>query len=332
MAESPEALLATIPKLAEARDASALAALETHADKAVRKAARKALHVLRTKGVDVPPTTSRAWQAGNVDDLRGQLEPYAIVDSRSLPGAVRIAVSVPRPEADCLLMIGTLGPDDRVLEFGAFNQTDGQRARSLKHWERRFGDRTIPPAWALSRLRWARERSVASGHSVPADMDAVLPELGDAPERRPETFVRALLASEAASQDSFSAILSAAGAVRWPILIDVEGLTDRVGRMMAPASEGEAPKEMTTAMVAEAARGDLSLRAGLTGPVLAALEDAATGLWVEGRTSEAKRLLEVIERLATSSDPETDEDALELLRLQMMTLAVRVLSQQQQRD
>lgn len=330
MAQSPEALLADIPKLAEARDAAALAALENHADKAVRKAARKALHVLRTKGVDAPTTTSRAWQAGTVDDLRGALAPYAIVDSRSLPGAVRIAVSVPRPEADCLLMIGTLGPDDRVLEFGAFNQTDGQRARSLKDWERRFGDRIIPPTWALARLRWARERSIASGHSVPPDMDAVLPELGEAPASRPTSFVRELLAGETASTEPFSTLLSAAGAVRWPILIDVEGLTDRVGRMMAPAAEGEAPKEMTSALVAEAAAGDEALRAGLKGPVLAALDDAATGLWVEGRPSEAKRLLDVVERVAASDTPETDADALELLRLQMMTLAVRVLSQQQE--
>jgi hypothetical protein len=296
----------------------------------VRKAARKALHVLRTKGIEAPAVASRAWQASGVEDLRGGLQPYAIVDSRSLPGAVRIGVSVPRPEADCLLMIGTLGPDDRVLEFGAFNQTDGQRARSLRDWERRFGDRTIPPAWALARLRWARERSIASGHSVPPDMDAVLPELGDAPPSRPTTFVRALLADVAPSAAPFSSVLSAAGAVRWPILVDVEALTDRVGAQMAPGSEGDPPKEMTPEMVREAARGDEALRAGLKGPALAALEDAATGLWVEGRPDEAKRILDMIDRVATASEPELDEDALELLRLQMMTLAMRVLSQQRQ--
>ncbi|MBL8948274.1 MAG: hypothetical protein JNK45_34185, partial [Myxococcales bacterium] len=90
------ALLKSIPELTKARAADKLVALRDHPDREVRKAVRKALHTLKSKGVDVPEAAAKSWSLGEgLQSMRGDLRPLASLDARSMPGALRFVLSVP---------------------------------------------------------------------------------------------------------------------------------------------------------------------------------------------------------------------------------------------
>ncbi len=152
MASDPQTVLDSIPTLLSQRDAQALVKLRDHDDKKVRKAVRKALHTLKSKGVTIPEPEGRSWTAGNVtQQLRGEQKPLATIDAKAVPGALRIMLSLPLEVSGGRLYVGTLSPEDRVLEFGAYQQTDGQRGRLERDWVRTAQDRQIPVEWMKAR-------------------------------------------------------------------------------------------------------------------------------------------------------------------------------------
>jgi hypothetical protein len=65
-------VLEKIPGLVQKKDAAALVGLRDHEDKAVRKAVRKALHLLKSKGVEIPDAPAQAWSTGaTLKQMRG---------------------------------------------------------------------------------------------------------------------------------------------------------------------------------------------------------------------------------------------------------------------
>jgi hypothetical protein len=185
------AILASIPQLVKSQKAGELVALRDHPDKEVRKAVRKALHALKSKGVEIPEASAKSWSlGGGLQDMRGDLRPLASLDARSMPGALRFVLSVPDDDG-ARLMVGTLGPDDRVLDFQAYRQTDGQRAKMIRDWERTREDREVPVDWLGARIRFARDNTIGAGFSVPRALDESLAVLGDSPSDRPKPFVTA---------------------------------------------------------------------------------------------------------------------------------------------
>ena len=69
----------------------------------------------------------------------GELESLGTVDTRTLPGALRFMLSLPQERSGARLYVGTLSPEDRVLEFGAYQQTDGQRGKQQQPEHRAHG-------------------------------------------------------------------------------------------------------------------------------------------------------------------------------------------------
>ena len=74
MASDLQQVLDSIPGLVKDKNADALVALRDHDDKKVRKAVRKALHTLKSRGVTIPDGPAKAWTAGDVNqELRGEM-------------------------------------------------------------------------------------------------------------------------------------------------------------------------------------------------------------------------------------------------------------------
>ncbi|MFO0633797.1 MAG: MotA/TolQ/ExbB proton channel family protein [Nannocystaceae bacterium] len=265
------ALLKSIPELVAARDAARLGALRDHPDKDVRKAVRKALHTLKSKGIDVPEAGGKSWTLGQgLQSLRGELHPIATIDAASMPGALRFVLSIP-DEDGAKLFTGALGPDDRVLDFHAYRQTDGQRTRMLRDWDKGHGDRELPVSWLAARIRWARDNTIAGGFSVPRSLDEALVLLGETPSVRPPSF----LAERVADQPAFApseveSVLAGARVDLWPPLVNLDGMLQRAAEI-----HGDAPQptddDARVALIAKAAVGDAEIRKGLQGPIANAL-------------------------------------------------------------
>lgn len=325
----PQSLLDSIPTLLSQRDAQALVDLRDHADKKVRKAARKALHTLESRGVAIPDGPSRSWNAGNVQaELRGQLEPLATVDTKSMAGALRFMLSLPQESSGARLYMGTLSPEDRVLEFGAYMQSDGQRGRLERDWQRQTADRRVPVEWLQGRLTWARARTLAAGFSVPRALDEALPRLGDAPSERPRA---EFLAQALADQPAFEAskvdeLLTGASVQQWPPLLDLDPVLQRAAEL-----HGDKPQptddEARTELMRQALEGQDGVREGLRTTLANAFEDTAVGLWIDGNGGLARWAFDVANELRDTEAAETLPWVPRLLGFQVASL-LRVVQQQ----
>jgi hypothetical protein len=329
MASAPQEVLDSIPTLLSQRDAQALVNLREHADKAVRKAVRKALHTLESRGVAIPSAPSRSWSAGDVEaELRGELDELCTVDTQTLPGALRFMLSLPQERSGARLYVGTLSPEDRVLEFGAYQQTDGQRGRLERDWKRQTEDRKVPVAWIKARLLWARAKTVTKGSSVPRALDEALPRLGAEPSERPTAeFLREKLASEPAFEaGKIDELLVGASVQQWPPLVELDGVLQRAAEI-----HGDKPQptddDARTALMRQALEGQTDVRTGLATTVANAFEDTAVGLWSEGKGELARAAFDVANELRGSEAPESLPWVPRLLGFQVASLLRVVQSQ-----
>lgn len=329
MASSP-ALLDKIPQLVAARDAASLVALQDHADKQIRKAARKAIHTLRSKGVEIPEAEApRSWSAGDLTELRGDLAQAAIIDSESTPGLTRVMISAPQDERS-YLWVAAISGRDQIVDFATYVQTDGQRTRLLREWDAQSGGRRVPTDWARARVRWAREQTLSAGFGVPRQLDDMLVHLGDAPAQRPGSFLAGQLEGGfVGDKDNATAVLAAARAFSWPPVVDVEPVLRKVNETN-PGMTDQDPEDKRYAALAEAARGDAVLRADLKAQVANLLEDGAVSLWLAGNDGEAGRALALAEELRAASEPETLPWIPRLLGFQIASTLAYMSRQQQQ--
>ncbi len=321
-------LLSKIDALATSRDVTGLAAFETHADKKVRKAAKKALHVLKTKGVSMPERAQEAsWSVGGLESLRGDLSDRAMVDVRSAPGATRLILSKAEPDEGASLMIALVGPDGRLLEFSSGYQTDGQRGRMLRDWDRGFEGRAIPVDYVKARLGWSRRRTIELGFSVPQGFDAVQERMGTLPDEVPASPVETLLAGVDAAEVEAVDALVAAGVPRWPIMFEASGLIEKLNATAGDRSDGEDDAQMSEeerrAIYLDAVRDDERVREGILGPILSRFEDAALSLWLEGHGAEAQRLRQMGDEARSSDACETIGWAADLVQMQVAALAMQ---------
>lgn len=328
MASDSRSVLDSISALVTQRDAQALVNLRDHADKQVRKAVRKALHTLESRGVAIPKGPSRSWSAGDVQaELRGRLEPLATIDTKTLAGALRFMLSLPQTHAGARLYVGTLSPEDRVLEFAAYQQTDGQRGRLERDWQRQT-DRRVPVEWLSARIAWARARTVVAGFSVPRALDEAMPRLGDAPAQRPTAeFLGARLAEEPAFEaGKIDELLTGASVQQWPPLLDLEPVLQRAAEI-----HGDNPQptddDARTELMRQALEGQTEVREGLRTTVANALEDTAVGLWVDGNGTLARAAYDAAQELRTAEAAETLPWVPRLLGFQVASL-LRVVQQQ----
>lgn len=321
MVDAAKEVLEKIPGLVEKKDAAALVGLAAHEDKAVRKAVRKALHTLRSRGVAIPDAPGQAWSLGrSLEQMRGDLAPVGSVDAMSTPGVLRFMLSMPDEESGARLFVGAITADDRVLEFDAYVQTDGQRTRMLRDWDKRAGDRKLDVAWLEARVRWARERTVASGYQVPRALDQVLSLLGEPPASRPGPFiVDALAGAPGLDESKAQELLEGARVPAWPPMVDLDSTLQKAatihGDKPQPTEEAERLK-----LLAESSAGDEVARKGLAGPVANALEDVSVHAWLEGDFATARPLLDMAQHLRTAEQPEAPSWAVRLLGYQVASL------------
>jgi hypothetical protein len=322
--------LAEVETLAKNEDAAALVALEDHSDKKIRKAARRALHKLRSRGVEIPTGESRSWSAGSANEMRPALEAVATVDLNQ-PGVTRVIWAEPDDEEGSTLIIAAVAPNDAFVEFQAYGQTDGQRARMTRDWERTHEGRTVPADWARARLRWSREATVRLGYPAPRGADDLLERLGELPDERPSSFLGAALDGVDASEDDLNQVLLDVGAVHWPLLFEADALFERLEASAKARPESDTPLDPETraAELAQVAAGDEGLRAGLSGDIANAIDDAAIGLWLGGRDGDARRLYDLAAGLRDSETPEAVAGATEILSAQITGVVLRQQSQAQ---
>lgn len=327
MTPSAQEVLAQIPQLVQAQDAAALVALDKHDDKAVRKAARKAIHALRSKGVAIPEGESYSWTPGPSEAIRGELVEAAMIDVGTSPAVTRILVAFPLGESRGQLWMASLTAFDQVVGFNAYVQTDGQRGRVVKEWRRQTEGREVPIGWARARIRWARERTLRLGVTVPDALNDALIHLGEAPASRPASFLAgALKASGEAPVDS---LLMAIGATAWPPLMAVEPFLKRATEAN-PNMTQETPEAERTAALLAAVAGDLAVRGALQGPIANLLEDAAIGLWLASNDDLAAGVQGLADALKTSEAPESLPWVARLLGLQIAATLAYAQRQQAQ--
>jgi hypothetical protein len=332
MTQSPAHILESIPGLLAAKDAAALAALEDHADKQVRKAARKAVHTLRSRGVAIPAAgAARSWAAGSLEHLRGDLREAALVDAETSPGLVRFMIASPQAGERGYLWVAALTGRDQVADFAAYVQSDGQRTRLLREWGDNFQGRSVPPEWARARIRWAREHTLSSGYSVPVQLDDMLVHLGPAPQERPPSFLAGTLAAEfRGARDNVEPPLIAARVFSWPPLFDVEPLLKKVNEAHPDMNQDTPEAERYDALMT-AARGDEQLRAALRAQVANLLEDAAAQPLAGGGDERAGELLALAGELRGADEPETLPWIGRLLGFQIASTLAYIQQQQRPR-
>lgn len=330
MADSPSQILESISALVANKDAAALVLLEGHADKKVRKAARKAIHKLRSRGVEIPDADkARTWIQASSDELRNNNLGAAIVDMDSTPGATRFMIAEPAPEERGHLLLATVTGDDMVLDFGAYVQTDGQRGRLIRDWGRSLSERSAPLDWAKARIRWAREQNLARGQAAPRDLNESLELLGDVPSERPASFLGEKLDGVTARErgESIEPLLQVAGVTRWPPVIDVESILAKVQESQ-PDINTETPESERLGALIEGARGQVEIREALQGRVANLLEDAAIGLWLKNQDADAKAVHELAVELRGSAEPEVLDWVGRFYGLQVFA-TLTVMAQQQ---
>ena len=323
-----QALLDDVAKLQAAQDAAGLKALEDHGDKKVRKAARRAIHALRSKGVEIPDQ-ARTWAEANVQSMRGHAGPAAMLDMAASPALTRVNLSLPNEEEGASLLLAIIDPTDRILNFGAYHQTDGQQARTVRDWEREAEGRIIPASWVQGRLFWARNETHRRNFELPKGFDEQLPKLGEAPSERPQPIFldQALAEIEPATTD-LGEILISAGVHTWPLLFDANELFVRLGQATKDVDADTLTEVDRHAHIMTASKGNEPLRTGLRGPLANALDDAAVILWLDGALSEAGRVRQLAVDLRESAEPEQVDGVVNLIQFQISVAAMEQMRQQ----
>lgn len=320
MAETDvQQLLASIPQWVQNRDAAALAGLRNHQDKQVRKAVRKAIHSLKSRGIEVP-TESTSWSTGNaLQSLRGDLTTSAVVDTHSSPGALRFALSQADDVEGGVLMVGAIGPDDRLFDFHVHTQTDGQRGRTLRDWKRETGDRAVDVEWLKGRILWGRQQAIARGFQPPQELDRVLPKLGPTPSERPRSFIVEHLKDETAAEVGSVGVMEALRIPDWPAIVDLDSMLERAAEI-----HGDKPQptddDDRMALLGQSMADNTTVREALATRIANVLDDCAVSSWLSGDASLAKAAFDMAAELRHSAEPERVSWAPRLIGYQVASL------------
>lgn len=248
-----------------------LTALAASADKVLSKEAKRALHVLRTRGVDVPeparappvlaPVPTEEVFSCYASSIDGQGE-RAIWIARNLPGrGVEVGQAVISDVHGIVeLQVGVLGRK----EYRTFGKEIAERGQSM-------GVGEIDPGHARTLVVEARRRNDASGRTPPEGADAWIGRIGPgSPLPDPSTALPALPPEEEARALEASAELHALPMLRgW--LADEARLRELALRLDAIAAEpgepagrearmAEATAEALEAWLDQACRERLSSR------------------------------------------------------------------------
>jgi hypothetical protein len=162
--KNPDAVVA---ELVAAQDVSRLQTLASGADKALAKAARKGLHLLRTKGVAAQAPRPEAAPSPGLA-LADPPEAWSGVPDRRGVRLVALAIAAPMGGYD---FIHIMLSDEKGLEEVALGR-GGKRAfrDARRHFESSgLVVADIPVEYAVTLMQRAYQRTVALGRAVPED-------------------------------------------------------------------------------------------------------------------------------------------------------------------
>lgn len=320
-----QALLAEIAKLQAAQDAAGLKGLEDHADKKVRKAARKAIHVLRSKGVDIPDQ-GRTWAGAGLQDMRRHAGVVANLDMDASPGVTRLTLSIPDETEGAKLYVALIDPNDRMLNFAAYFQTDGQQSRMARDWVRDANERSVDAQWVRARMLWSREETRRANFDLPGSFDEHLATIsadGSTPDARPDVaWLDAALDGVEAGDVDVSGVLIEGGVHTWPLMFDAASLFERLTEKMEGVETDSLTDGDRLAHITAACESDEPLREALAGPFTRALSDVAIELWLAGKTAEAARVRQLVRDIEGSEQPESVDGVVNLVQLQITAAAM----------
>ena len=165
---------ALVEHLTDARDADRLTRCAEHGDKALAKAARRALHGLKRQGVEVPEVDTGP---------RHRMAPRTTADDEQS----RCVMTTPFGDGDRVYVFRFRGTGDRRLHAGVATLSDDKGLRDLDLYlgnarlyqaMARQADERVPAAnvafeWMLTRLFAAVERTKAAGRLLPEHWSAL---------------------------------------------------------------------------------------------------------------------------------------------------------------
>lgn len=335
----PETLEMTLPQVARARTAEAAGVLALVDvlidDKAVRKAARRELHRLRSMGVDVPTVTPESVTG---EPERAAAAPSAIAQAHASDidptGSRAVWVIADRPLGG--IWFGAVLVNDQTgLED--LNVIDTTRKRYAREWEsvQREGATWVelPPAYALALVREAVDLSRATGRALPTRYRSFKEAFGEAPSAPERALIYETISPVEVEfnptwLEESPQLLTEPELRGWHVAVPSELRQQAVDVARAPGSgllvPGHTPEGQALALVSQA--GQRTLTPTLRRALKRRLEETALIFAQSDRLAAARLAVAAAHALdETPSGPRTPVERHPLLRMLIATGLGRLL-------
>ena len=168
----------------QAKNAAAVAALaeDDKAPAPARKAARRGLNVLKSRGVSIPERTRIARVAG--DPIEGYDAWFVPPDGA---GTHMVVLAARRQSGKHYVVHTTMREEVGLLDVRALEMSRSQLRSSFDESARRMGypPTPVPVDWARARVASARANNAKSGAVLPLGLDSHAEVIGPAPDKEP---------------------------------------------------------------------------------------------------------------------------------------------------
>jgi hypothetical protein len=236
-----------------AKNAAAVAAIaeDDSAPAAARKAARRGLNVLKSRGIAIP---DRSRVARIAPDGPERTEAWFLPPDAS--GAAVFIVAAHTPTGRHRVAQVVLRDVEGIVQVRAFDLSRSQLTGYLDEAEKRTGSRPpeIPVAWARARIATARALHKKNGSIEPLGLDAHADLVGPAPSRSVPHPIDDAKVEPAAGAVAESAALHAEPEFRsWlPSGDSIRMLIEKIGQGLGPEGEQAKDQAKVEAAVREA--------------------------------------------------------------------------------
>jgi hypothetical protein len=239
-----DAAAALVDAWAAASNAAAVveAAEDEASPSSARKAARRALNVLRSRGVAIPARTRTAKP-----EEQAEAAVEATFTPPDIQGTVVITLTRREPSGRYHLAEVILREPFGVLQAGSGWLSGSQLKEQSKRTLQGYGvtPAPVPAPWARHRIAMARRLNAASGVPVPLGFERCLDLVEPAPESAPPHPL-ADLEADLTSDDATAAVPMSARVYNepefrgwWPERAALNELLQKVGSRLGPESSGD---------------------------------------------------------------------------------------------
>ena len=182
--DAGERAAALVEAWVQAKNAAAVAAVAENdkAQPAARKAARRGLNVLKSRGVAIPERRQITRVAG--DPVEGYDAWFVPPDGA---GTFMVVLAARRKSGKHYVVHTTMREEVGLLDVRALEMSRSQLRASFDESARRMGypPVVVPVDWARARVAAARASNAKSGAILPLGLDSHADVLGPAPDKAP---------------------------------------------------------------------------------------------------------------------------------------------------